>query len=266
MDTTQPRGEAGLVQSLMRGLSLLETLSKWEDGLRLKDLAKHTKLSPSTAHRLLTTLEQKRFVRFDRETCVWSVGSNCFATGSGFLRQKQFMLEAAGRLRFLANELKETTSLGVMDGGKMLVLKQVAGRRSAGSLLTAGTRSSPHTSALGKMLLSARQNQQQRAVVLAGSLTRMTDRTIVDPAVLARELDITQSRGFAVDDEEYVSGRRCVAAPIFDELGQCVAAISMCGMKSQIDDTQLPHLAAIVARAAADITRASGGVAPRHYQ
>lgn len=263
MDDIQVRVESGLVQSLTRGLSLLEVLSEREHGLRLKDLARKTKLSPSTAHRLLTTLEQKRFVRFDRDSCVWSIGSNCFTTGSGFLRQQQFMTEATGRLRFLSNEIKETTSLGVIDGGKMLVLKQVSGRQLAASLLTPGTRSSPHISALGKMLLASRQHQQQRSVVLSGQLDRMTDRTIVNPTALARELEITESRGFAVDDEEYVAGRRCIAAPIHDELGQCVAAISVCGMKSEIGDSQLPQLAAIVGRAALDITRASGGYSPR---
>lgn len=262
-DTQQPRNETGLVQSLMRGLSLLEVLSQREEGLRLKDIAKSTGLSPSTAHRLLTTLEQKRFVRFDRETSVWSIGSNCFTTGSGFLRQQQFMIEAAGRLRFLTNELKETTTLGIMDGGKMLVLKQVSGRQSTTSMLTPGTRSCLHLSALGKMLLSSRQHQQQRSLVLTGRLSRMTDRTIVNPSMLARELEITENRGFAIDDEEYIAGRRCIAAPIFDYLGQCVAAISMCGMKSQIGDSQLPHLAGIIGRAASDITRASGGFPPR---
>lgn len=263
MDKAKARVESGLVQSLTRGMSLLEVLSEREHGLRLKDLARQADLSPSTAHRLLTTLEQKRFVRFDRDSCVWTIGSSCFAAGSGFLRQQQFMVEAASRLRFLSNEIKETTSLGVMEGGKMLVLKQVSGRQVAASLLTPGTRSSPHNTALGKVLLASRQHQQQRTMVLSGRLDRTTERTIINPAALARELEITETRGFAVDDEEYVVGRRCIAAPIYDELGQCVAAISICGMKNEIADAQLPQLAAIVGRAALDITRASGGYSPR---
>ena len=76
------RADGDLVQSLMRALTLLEILA--DQPCRLTELARRAKLPPSTTHRLLTTLEQKRFVRFDRDESRWSVGSHCFALGSGY--------------------------------------------------------------------------------------------------------------------------------------------------------------------------------------
>jgi IclR family acetate operon transcriptional repressor len=58
-------GGAGLVQSLGRGLSLLDSLAESPDGIPLSDLCQQVGLSLSTAHRLLTTLEQQRYVRCD---------------------------------------------------------------------------------------------------------------------------------------------------------------------------------------------------------
>ncbi len=74
VSTVKPRRADGdLVQSLMRALTLLEILS--DQPCRLTELARRASLPPSTTHRLLTTLEQKRFVRFDREESRWTVGS-----------------------------------------------------------------------------------------------------------------------------------------------------------------------------------------------
>lgn len=72
------------VQSVSRALILLQELARSDDGLRVSDLARTTGLAVSTAHRLLTTLEQHGFAQFDAETTLWHVGREAFAVGSAF--------------------------------------------------------------------------------------------------------------------------------------------------------------------------------------
>ena len=78
----------GGVQSVDRALQIIETLAEDDEGYRLIDLAVRTGLSTSTAHRLLTTLEKRRFVEFDRIDSKWHIGAQSFAVGATFARRR----------------------------------------------------------------------------------------------------------------------------------------------------------------------------------
>lgn len=80
--------KSGQVQSLVRALSLLSTVARASEGLSLTDLSEMLALAPSTAHRLLTTLQQEGFVRFERVTNLWQVGLQAFVVGSAFVRSR----------------------------------------------------------------------------------------------------------------------------------------------------------------------------------
>ena len=88
-------GKGGQVQSLTRALSLLEALARSHDRLTLTELAQTVGLATSTAHRLLTTLQQARFARFDPLASVWQVGVQAFIVGNAFARTRDVtMIEA----------------------------------------------------------------------------------------------------------------------------------------------------------------------------
>src|SRR6202171_2540625 len=80
----------GGVQSVDRALLIIETLAEDDEGYRLTDLAVRTGLSPSTVHRLLATLEKRRFVQFDRDQSIWHIGAQSFAIGSTVVRRRHF--------------------------------------------------------------------------------------------------------------------------------------------------------------------------------
>src|SRR6202048_1617471 len=80
-----PDPRDGGVQSVDRALLIIETLAEDDEGYRLTDLAVRTGLSPSTVHRLLATLEKRRFVQFDRDESMWHIGGQSFAVGSTVL-------------------------------------------------------------------------------------------------------------------------------------------------------------------------------------
>lgn len=247
--TQKPRRANGdLVQSLMRALTLLEILSSRP--CRLTELAQQAGLPPSTTHRLLTTLEQKRFVRFDREESRWTVGSHCFAIGTGYLRRQDALADAAPRIESLANRIGATVNLGVRDGKNLMLVRQASGP-GLSPAQPPGTNFPLHATAMGKVLLAG--TQESPACV---GLQRLTERTITDPAMLARELHQVRQAGFAIDNEESMTGRRCLAAPIHNEFGQCIAAISVTATQSQMTDGVLKRLGATLTATAAEIGRA----------
>src|SRR6202042_2702319 len=89
-----PDPRDGGVQSVDRALLIIETLAEDDEGYRLTDLAVRTGLSPSTVHRLLTALEKRRFVQFDRAESKWHVGARSFTVGATFARRRNFSAQA----------------------------------------------------------------------------------------------------------------------------------------------------------------------------
>src|ERR1700732_185367 len=85
-----PDPRDGGVQSVDRALSILKTLAEDDEGYRLSDLAVLTGLSTSTVHRLLATLEKRRFVQFVRYESKWDVGARGFSVGGTFGRRPNF--------------------------------------------------------------------------------------------------------------------------------------------------------------------------------
>src|SRR5260370_25209068 len=110
------------VQSVDRALSIIETLAEDDEGYRLSDLAIRTGLSTSTVHRLLATLESRRFVQFDRAGLKWHVGARSFTVGATFGRRRNFTARAAPYLRQLRDLPRETSDLAVGRGASSLWL------------------------------------------------------------------------------------------------------------------------------------------------
>ena len=143
--TEESPGTEGTVQSVTRALSLLELLGEDDEGYRLSDLAERAGLSPSTVHRLLTTMEQKRFVQFDPYTHLWHVGRQSFAVGAAFVRRRNFVAETIPFLRRIRDQTRETVNLAVAEEGEVVILTQVESREIVRAITRAGGRA-PMTS------------------------------------------------------------------------------------------------------------------------
>ena len=107
----RPRAAAdrsGQVQSLTRALTILNALAEAEEGMGVTEVAQQVGLPPSTTHRLLTTLQQEHFVRFDGERALWSIGVQSFVVGNAFLRDRHLVQTARTHMRALMEESGET--------------------------------------------------------------------------------------------------------------------------------------------------------------
>src|SRR6202022_196742 len=149
-----PDPRDGGVQSVDRALLIIETLAEDDEGYRLSDLAVRTGLSTSTVHRLLTTLEKRRFVQFDRDESMWHIGAQSFAVGSTFVRRRHFVTQALPYLPKLRDQPREPANLAVVDDGEMIVLTRVESREITRSVTKVGGRVPMVVSGLGTALLS----------------------------------------------------------------------------------------------------------------
>ncbi|MBW7969857.1 IclR family transcriptional regulator [Bradyrhizobium sp. BR 10289] len=253
----------GGVQSVDRALSILETLAEDDEGYRLSDLAVRTGLSASTVHRLLATLESRRFVQFDRAESKWHVGVRSFTVGASFARRRNFSTQAVPYLRKLRDLTRETANLAVVDDEFIIVLTRMESREIMRSLTQVGGRVAMVTSGVGKAVLATYSDEEVGAVIRHHGMPRLTEKSIVRPSDLFKELEKIRKQGFALDDEEACMGLRCIAAVVYNDCTEPLAAISVSGMTSRLTDERLPEIGQIVRDVAAELTLALGGVMPK---
>src|SRR5437762_11123183 len=252
----------GGVQSVDRALFIMETLAEDDEGYRLSDLAVRTGLSTSTVHRLLATLEKRRFVQFDRTESKWHIGAQSFSVGATFARRRNFVAQAMPYLRKLRDLTRETANLAVVDDEFIIVLTRMESREIMRSLTKVGGRVAMVASGVGKAVLATYSNEDVSAIIHHHGMPRLTEKSIVRPGDLFKELEKVRRQGYAIDDEEACMGLRCIAAVVYNDCSEPLAAISVSGMTSRLTDDRLATLGETVREVAAELTVALGGAMP----
>lgn len=242
---------AGTVQAVDRALRILETLAEDEEGYRLTDLAALTGLSTSTVHRLLTTLERRRFVQIEPSSGLWHIGRQAFQVGATFARRRNFVPPALPFLRRLRDQTRETANLGVVDEGEIVVLTQVESREIMRAITRVGGRVPIASSGMGKAILATYPPADVAA--------RLRPR---GSAALLAELETIRRQGYAVDDEAHVPGLRCVAAVVYNDRAEPLCAISVSGLAARLTAERLAGLGPLLRDTARELTQVLGGTWP----
>lgn len=249
------------VQSLDRALGLLEILAA-SNGLTLTDLALKAAMAPSTTHRLLSTLQARRFVDLDPETGHWIVGLTAFQTGNAFIRNRNFITMGRSIMRALMEQCGETVNLGIEDDGEIVFISQFESHAPMRAVFRPGRRGPIHASGIGKALMATWPASRVSRTLKIKGLERFTDNTMTDAKQVFDDLANIRSRGWSVDDQEHTLGMRCVASPIYNEYGEAIAGLSISGPTVRLPDHALAKVGPEVKRAADEITASIGGLAP----
>jgi IclR family acetate operon transcriptional repressor len=157
----------------------------------------------------------------------------------------------------------ETVNLAVQDDGMAVYLAQVECRQMMRAFARPGSRVPLHCSAVGKAILSAVPDKTLSKTLHQRGMPRLTVKTITSPSALRADLERARMAGHAIDDEEHAIGLRCIAAPVFDETGDVVAAVSASGPMARITDERVAPLGALVLEAARAISFDMGANKPR---
>jgi IclR family transcriptional regulator, KDG regulon repressor len=221
-----------LVQTIERVSFILDILGQNPQGISIRDLSARVQLPKGTTHRLLSSLTYFGYVRQDPRTRSYLLGFRLVELGQLLLSQLDLRKEAEPFLRELAERTKETVHLVFLDRNEIVYIDKVemvhnhSGLRMASRV---GARNPAHSSAVGKMLLAHLPDETLNNIIEEKGLPKRTENTLTDASQLKDHLKIVRRQGYAIDDEENEKGIRCVAAPIYNEMGQAVAAISVSG-------------------------------------
>jgi len=253
------------VQALDRALHLLNNLAR-TDQATLTELTMQTGTAPSTAHRLLMTMQRRGIVAFDEATQNWMIGVEAFRIGSSFVRRTRVV--EAGRIvmRELMETTGETANMAIADDGDVVFISQVESHEVIRAFFSSGTRGPMHASGIGKTLLAELSKEDVERILQKKGLASFTPNTITSSDALFADLEQSRIRGWSIDDEERNVGMRCLAAPIFNEFGEAAAGISISGPTVRMSNEKLGELGPVVKRAAEKVTSAIGGRSPHEQR
>jgi DNA-binding IclR family transcriptional regulator len=231
--------------------------------MSLTEITETLQFPYSTAHRLLATLSEYHYVQRDLDTKRYFLGLHVLELQANISRRFRLLETAVPHMTSLVQDMSVTCHLAVLHGADIIYLES---RRSYGDPLyhlntQPGRTVSAHCTALGKALLAHLPADVLARLLPTNQLARMTPNTIVDPAQLARHLTQVKRCGYAVDNEEYSLGVRCIAAPIRCRTGEVIAALSISGSKDQVTPEKEQTLASRVMMECAQLSRELGFVA-----
>jgi IclR family transcriptional regulator, KDG regulon repressor len=211
------------LQTIDRALDVLDAFgSKHEFGV--SEMARTLGLPKSATHRILSTLAERGFLE-QGANHRYRLGLKVLELGNACRLRMELTSVAQPILHSLSVETNCNSHLAKLDGIEVVDLLRTEYPAPFRISRTAMLRRPAHCTALGKALLAFSEPRVVADVVAAG-LPRLTRYTITLPERYLAELERVRRRGYAVDNEEFYAGRRCLAAPVFDEHGRVIAAIS----------------------------------------
>lgn len=246
------------IQAIERAVAILEAFSADEPELGVSEISSRLGLHKSTVHRFVVNLEAAGLLERNRLTGRYRLGLRIFELGGLVLQQMNLWEEALPYLEGLVRDTGETGHLAVFDSGEAIYIEKVEARRSLRIPSAIGRGYPAHATSLGKALLANQDNETIEAVIAEHGLRRCATRTICERDDLLVELERVRSQGYAVDDEEYEEGLRCIGAPIVGHTGQVVAAIGIGGPVTRVTPERVEELGALVMAAAAGLSHRMG--------
>jgi DNA-binding IclR family transcriptional regulator len=221
--------ERGGIQSLERAFAILEEVARNKEGINLADLSKAVGLHNSTTFHLVKTMVQLGYVSQARDSKRYRIGAGLFTLAAGALEENALLAVATPVLESLTRETGEAGHFAIRSGNDIVVIARTAGSGLLQMADRTGAQRPAHATALGKVLLSALNDQQVRQFLGAVPLRKFTAKTIVARDALLREIEEVRRRGIAYDDGEFDAEIRCVAMPVHDFAGRVAGAVGVSG-------------------------------------
>jgi IclR family KDG regulon transcriptional repressor len=217
---------AFVVRALAKGLSILALFDAENHEWGLDEIAEKAGLPRMTAYRMIRTMESAWFLVRDPVTNRYHLGPALLA--STYLSEGYAELAAIVRpyLQELAERTGEAATLAIEVDGVAVSVDMVDTPRPFRREVAVGRIIGDTANANGKIFAAFKTSAAIEAL-LAQERPQVTSNTITEPEALARELRTVAKEGVAFDLEERNVGTCAVAAPVRDQLGKVIAAISV---------------------------------------
>jgi IclR family acetate operon transcriptional repressor len=248
------------IAAVDRVVAVLDAVAA-RQGRTLAGVARAAELDEATTLRYLSSLASHDLIERDDTNATYSLGLRLYQLGQQAVGVRDVRKVALGHMERLLEQFEETVNLGQWRADKLVVIDVLESPRSIRKGASIGDPDYWHASALGKSILAALPVEEARAFLERIDRPRFTGKTLVDVDEILESLPAIAERGYAIDDEEYEHGLRCVAAAVRDRRGRPTYAISISGVAARMPPSLTEQAGRAVAEAAAAIENVMGYVA-----
>jgi len=249
------------VPSIERALSVLECLAQAKRGFSLSEIGRTLRIPKSSAHLILSTLERRGFLQKNAKTGRYCFGLQLVSLSRSALENLDMRDEAKPFLCSLMQESGLTVHMAVLERDEAVIIEKVEAPGLVRLASWIGRRLDVNCTGVGKVLLAFLPDDELDYLLKTKEFARHNSRTIISKSALRRELKRIKQAGYSFDNQEDEPGVCCIGAPVFDQNGKAVAAISVAGIASQIVTDRVPILARLVTRVAGSISARLGYIA-----
>lgn len=239
---------------LERAILLLDCFSKEEPYLGVRELARLTGLSSSSAGRLLASLRELGILVQDQETRKYTLAGKVLSWAevySATLDVRQMALPFIQELQRLTGE---TVSLYVLEGNNRVCVERIESEQNVRVVARVGRNIPLHAGSAGKLFLAFMPDEQRDQFLNNMDLNPLTAYTITDKTELHEQIQTIKKQGFALSHREWTVDASGVSAPIFNQKGKMISALTVSGPTQRFTPDKLTRFTSECVRTAMQIS------------
>ena len=221
------------IQSLERGLLVINSFSDEYPGQTLSEVAERTGLTRATSRRVLLTLAELGYV--DQRGRSFSLTPKVLDLGYSFLSSFRVVELAQPAMERLVDQVHESSSMSVLDGSEIVYVARVPTKRIMTIALALGSRLPAYPTSMGRVLLAGMPDDELDDYIERADFEKLTPHTVVDRRRFRAIVRQCREDGYALVDQELEEGVRSIAAPIRNGRGEVISAMNVSCHASRVD-------------------------------
>lgn len=244
------------IKSIDKAAKILECFLEHEE-LGVTELVSLTGYAKSTIFDTVSTLCFHKFLTQDEENNKYGLGIRVFQLGELYSKRNELAKRAKQYCQALSNKWNATVHLAIPDQGYVVYIGKYDSEEGMVSASFIGKRLPMNATGLGKAMLAYLDDEYFEEYIFTKPFRKLTPNTIMGREDLLKDREVTRQRGYAIDNEEIVVGLKCIAAPIFNNDDEVIAAISVSKLTPSLGEGDVERIAEDVTNIAKQLSNVS---------
>ena len=245
-------------RSVRRALDIFELMLQRGEPITVAQIITELSIPKSTAYELVRTLSDGNYLAHPAKAARLFLGRRLFELGMAYRSNVDLLRDGSQIAEELRNETGETVQLSVLENDLMMVLLKEEGIRPLRIISNVGSRVPVNWAAAGRLLVSDMDDKALTALLTATVRPSPTGRATTDVKKLIAQIRQFRRQGYATEMNETNEHAGCVAAPVIDASGRCMAALSIVAPEQRLMKPNRDYLIASVIAAAKKLSRRLG--------
>jgi len=247
-----------IIASVQHALDVINLFNGSHAEIGNNEIAKMLNMDPGTVAGLVYTLKLNNYLDQNPDNRKYRLGMKLAERAAVLLEHIDLRKIAAPYLEELRQWSGESINLAIRDHNEVVYIERLFGHHSLGIRSELGKRARLHSTALGKAILASMNPEKTQAILTNYEFITVTPKTITNSKDFLEELERVRKIGYAIDEEENELGGRCLAAPVFNNDGTPVAAVSISVPIQRLPREKIIEYGTRIKEAALDISRNLG--------